>query len=118
MAEEDTFGIIKPDAWGQPWIEYVMEKNEEEEAPPADDDEDVERPPREPFKRVAKQRAPDMGVEILKRIEAAGFVVAERKTMKLTRQVCNTTTWTLWPSARHVGVAAALPSRCRPFSQL
>ena len=21
MAEEDTFGIIKPDAWGQPWIE-------------------------------------------------------------------------------------------------
>jgi hypothetical protein len=88
MPVEDTFAIIKPDAFGQPWIEWVLEKNEEEEEPPVDDeDEGSARPPREPFKRVAKQRAPDMGVEILKRITAAGFEIVQRKTMKLTKFV-------------------------------
>jgi hypothetical protein len=86
MPLEDTFAIIKPDAFGKPWLEYVMQKNEEEEPPADDGDED--RPPRDPFNRVAQVRAADMGEEILKRIAKAGFEVVQRKTMKLTAQVC------------------------------
>jgi hypothetical protein len=87
MAEEDTFAIIKPDAFGQPWIEYTMVKNTEEEPEVEEGDEAVVRPPREEFVRVGNTRAPDMGVEVLKRIVEAGFTIVDRKTMRLTKHV-------------------------------
>ena len=97
---EETFAIIKPDAWGKPWIENVLERNDAEEEPaPADDDEDdpdAPRPVREQWKTVQTVRAPDMGAEILKRIERAGFEIVKRKTMLLTPKVSgrNCCRWT------------------------
>lgn len=85
---EDTFAIIKPDAWGKPWIENILEKNDAEEEEAVGDDEEP-RPPREPWKTVQTVRAPDMGAEILKRIERAGFEIVKRKTMLLTAKVGN-----------------------------
>lgn len=86
---EDTFAIIKPDAFGKPWVEYLLEKNDAEDEPPADGDgsDAEERPPREEWKRVANVRAPDMGVEIISRIERAGFEIVKRKTLLLTPKV-------------------------------
>lgn len=89
---EDTFAIIKPDAFGKPWIETILEKNDaaEEEPVPDDgsgDDDAPVKPPREEWKATQSMRAPDMGAEIIKRIEAAGFEIVKRKTMLLTPKV-------------------------------
>ncbi len=84
-----TFAIIKPDAFGKPWVETVLEKNDADEEEPVVDEDGVEQPraPREAWKSVTNVRAPDMGIEILKRIEQAGFQIVKRKTMQLTRKV-------------------------------
>lgn len=86
---QETFAIIKPDAFGQPWLENVLEKNDEEEVDPGvdEDGEPLPKPPREEWKVTVQQRAPDMGIEILKRIEAAGFEIVQRKTVLLTPKV-------------------------------
>ena len=86
---EETFAIIKPDAFGKPWIENVLEKNDAEaEEPGLDENGDpLPAPAREEWKTVQVVRAPDMGEEIIKRLEAAGFEIVKRKTMLLTPQV-------------------------------
>ncbi len=86
---EETFAIIKPDAFGKPWIEQLLEKNDAEVEDPGQDENGDPLPalPREEWKTVPFVRAPDMGEEIIKRIEAAGFEIVKRKTMLLTPKV-------------------------------
>lgn len=92
---EDTFAIIKPDAFGKPWLEQLLEKNDEEDPEPQVDEDGVEipPPPKAPWKTVTNVRAPDMALEIVKRIERAGFEIVQRKTMLLTPKVCAGSGW-------------------------
>lgn len=85
---EETLAILKPDVFGKPWLEALLEKNDEEPPEVDDDDDDAEPPPEpEPWKSSASVRAPDMTTVILDRIAAEGFDVVQRKTLQLTPAV-------------------------------
>jgi nucleoside diphosphate kinase len=69
-----TLALVKPDACGRPWIEVVQVRDEDDPG-----DEDAPR-----FKATEERRAEDKADEIVKRIEAAGFRIVERKLTRLS----------------------------------
>jgi len=77
---ERTLALIKPDATGKPWLEEYGSKV----PPPADLPEDAP-PPADQWTTNNVLRSTDKRIEIIKRIERAGFKIVQQKTVYLSK---------------------------------
>jgi adenylate kinase len=75
-----TLALIKPDACGQPWIETYVTK-----APVPEDQDEADAAKDDKWEISTEMRAPDKAVEIIARINKAGFAIVQQRLMHLSK---------------------------------